>query len=82
MIPHDGMGYGRSLYWEMKAKQIAKKNHEFCPCWDITNPVIRPANDHSYKLTARCSEPSGDCMTDFHKTDKALTNKFKQFYKG
>lgn len=80
MIPSDGTGYGRSLYWEMKAKRIARKNDEYCYCWDFNNPVIRPSEDGAYNMKVHCFVSQKYCLTDFHKTDAALTKKFKEFY--
>jgi len=80
VIPQDGMGHGCSLYWEMKAKQIAKKKHEYCPCWDLNNPVIRSSEEGKLNMRVHCFDPSADCQQDFHKTNKALTKKFKEMY--
>lgn len=80
MIPSDGTGYGRSTYWEMKAKQIAKRNHEYCPCWDLNNPIIRPSQDGKLDMMVHCFSKQADCVQDFHKTNDKLTKKFKQFY--
>lgn len=81
MIPGDGTGYGRSLYWEQQAKQIAKNKLEYCRCWDFINPIIHFSTDGTYKLFVACKSSSLTCTKDFQKTDKALTKKFKEFYK-
>lgn len=80
MIPSDGTGYGRSIYWEMKAKQIARRQHEYCPCWDLRDPVISLSQDGKYELSVHCFISYKYCVKDFKKTDLILTKKFKQFY--
>lgn len=81
MIPQDGTGYGRSLYWEMKTKQLARKNNEFCHCWDFNNPVITFSTDGTYKASISCEKSEIECRKDFHKTDEKLTELFKRHYK-
>lgn len=80
MIPQDGTGYGRSIYWEMKAKQVARKNHEFCNCWDYNKPVINLSADGKYKIFISCNPSAYECSKDFSKTNKIMTRKFREFY--
>jgi hypothetical protein len=80
MIPFDGTGYGRSIYWQMKAKEVAKRKHEYCPCWDLNNPVIRPSQEGKLDMKIHCFLRSTECRVDFHRTEKVLTRKFKEMY--
>lgn len=82
MIPFDGTGFGRSLYWEMKAKDIARKKHEFCPCWENHNPVVELSTDGSYTVLVQCFNSGTGCLTDFSLTNEKMSKLFKKFYKG
>lgn len=81
MIPFDGTGFGRSLYWEMRTKEIARKNNEYCPCWDLRNPVIEFSSDGHYNVLVGCSMPMDTCIQNFDQTNAKMTKLFKKFYK-
>lgn len=82
MIPYDGTGYGRSIYWETKTKQVARKNHEYCPCWDFISPIIKLSKDGEYQIKVKCYSKCDTCVSEFPKTNEKMTFLFRRFYKG
>lgn len=82
MMPIDGTGYGRSYYWEWKAKNIALDNDEACKHFFSHFPVVKieyktPKNgDNGLKLRVKCSA----CDAKFKITEQALKAKFLNFY--
>jgi hypothetical protein len=92
MFPCDGTGYGKSMYWEYVAKQVAFIHNEYCFCWDKSPPniIVSPNYDalkidpksHVIKIKISCVQKFGDCCPNFSKTESQLEVMFKNFYKG
>jgi hypothetical protein len=81
MIPYDGQGYGRSIYWQNQAIDIAKNNSEKCDCWSETPPFIEFRDGGEFCLKVNCWDKTDACKVSFPKTEAELTNKFLRFYK-
>jgi hypothetical protein len=79
MQPFDGSGYGVSMYWRWKMKEIAEENKESCPCWIQKEPIITFKEDSGFDITISCQDKT--CDKTFCKTEKELVDKFKIFYK-
>jgi len=83
MIPFDGTGYGRSLYWAISARDIARQNGELCPCWDKKIPELYYRTKTGYmcdiKIKVKCAD--GNCNdVNFEKKQGEIVKKFKEFY--
>lgn len=77
----DGIGYGRSLYWEWKAQWIAKEEDEACKHLEDNLPKIEYKyrsnyQGYNFKFKVRCHE----CNRKFPNTEKIITQKFLDFY--
>jgi hypothetical protein len=82
MMPIDGNGYGKSQYWEYKAREIANKQDEGCKHLSEHLPKVTfkydsKANDDFYlRFRVKCPK----CRHRFYATEKILINKFMEFY--
>ncbi len=87
MIPYDGFGYGKSIYWHVEAKSIAKANNEDCFCWgeDLPRLIIKSKDGslRTVKVKIGCYLEDGKLLKcrSFSNTELALSEKFKEFYK-
>lgn len=78
----DGTGYGRSHYWEWKAKEIALEHDEACKHFFGNFPIVKikyetPKNGiDGLKLRVKCKS----CDTKFPNTEEFLKKKFLEFY--
>jgi len=81
MIPHDGSGYGHSIYWRSQMKEIAELNGETCKCWVKNEPKIIFKGDEDFKIVIECRDKKDECKNRFDVTQKELTEKFKNFHK-
>jgi hypothetical protein len=86
MNPQDGIGYGRSIYWNHAAKEIANENGETCPSWGEELPALQiTCSDGSLrtcKVLVGCFCINGELLKcrEFPITERIITNKFKSFY--
>jgi hypothetical protein len=79
MMPYDGSGYGHSVYWHSKMKEIAKQNNELCACWKENEPKINFIGDREdFAVEIKCHNM---CISSFQKTQAQFTEQFKTFYK-
>lgn len=82
MITYDGTGYGRSRYWEWKAKEIALEHNEMCTHFFLHFPVVKikyktPQNGaDGLKMRVKCDA----CEMKFPTTEQFLKKKFLEFY--
>lgn len=82
MMPMDGTGYGRSTYWEWKAKELALEHNEMCTHFFLHFPIVKikyktcANGQEGLKLRVKCD----GCHNKFPATEDALTKKFKEFY--
>ncbi len=76
----DGSGYGRSTYWQITAKDMAKHTKEACICMTELPKILITSEDGGLR-TANLYIIVKDCSHDHKKTDRMLTQKFKEFYK-
>lgn len=77
----DGWGYGKSTYWQYKAKDIAKNQNEACKHLFKDNAVVKiqhTSGPHYLNLTLKVKCPK--CETQFPCTEDILTTKFMEFY--
>ncbi len=82
MLSYDGMGHGISVHWQSWARQTAESNGEICKCWYDRLPKIDIATDGTYQLFLQCSIRGDNCPHTFPETDRMITRKFREFYKG
>lgn len=90
MQPYDGSGYGISMYWRSKMKDIANESGEACPCWHNEEPLIKfiapevsqdCTDVKDFKISVQCSHKTNICKTEFKTTEIELVKRFKTFYK-
>jgi hypothetical protein len=82
MAPYDGSGYGHSIYWRNKMKEIAQEKKETCSCWSKDEPAINFCGERDqFEMTISCKEKTSECVKSFPETQAELVNKFKIFYK-
>ena len=82
MIPYDGIGYGKSQYWEYKAKEIAGEQDEGCKHLEHHLPKVtikydsKPNDDFYLRFRVKCPK----CRQRFYTTEIKLRDKFMEFY--
>ncbi len=83
MIPYDGAGYGKSLFWTWQMRSIALQNNEECYCWEnqMPNIIFKPSDD-VIKIKIKCASKTALCKNGFPDTEKALKEIFIRMYKG
>lgn len=82
MIPHDGTGYGKSVFWTWQLRSIAQHNGEECFCWENNMPEIKfkPSED-VIRIKIKCVARTALCKNAFPETEKALKEIFIRMYK-
>lgn len=81
-MPIDGHGYGKSQYWEWKAKEVAESEDEGCKHLATHLPKVTfkydsKANENYYlRFRVKCPK----CRQRFYATENILINKFMEFY--
>jgi len=81
MNPNDGFGCGRSIVWEYKSVEVAKKIGEACPCIDYKTIIIKMTpNSVKDQCSVKIQISCPNCPASYEETSKKMTEKFLKFY--
>jgi len=79
MIPAYNPNNLRENYWKIQARELAWKNHEYCPCWDAGIDLKFSEDGRNY-IHLNCIETVTGCPSTFRRTEIELSKLFRKFY--